>query len=105
MDIKLPSSTQQRAFWKEHEEFLKTAVQKDVFIKAVISSKTDLADIKKAADLISSIKKDVPVILQPNTYDLNNGAMQKCARFYDYCLNYLSDVRIVPQIHKFLNIK
>ena len=36
-DIKLPSSTRCRSYWKEHEEFLKVARHKDVFIKAVVT--------------------------------------------------------------------
>src|SRR5271167_2801032 len=40
MDIKLPSSTKQKAFWVEHKEFLKIALQKEVFVKAVVSLST-----------------------------------------------------------------
>src|SRR5665213_3447276 len=49
MDIKLPSSTKQKAFWAEHKEFLKVAVRKEVFVKVVISLNTKTEEIHKAA--------------------------------------------------------
>src|SRR5665213_720244 len=51
MDIKLPSSTKQKSFWKEHQEFLKIAQRREVFIKAVISLDTKSEDVLKAAKL------------------------------------------------------
>ena len=104
MDIKLPSSTQQRAFWQEHAEFLKVAQKKDAFIKAVISSETNFADVKHAVELVRNIAPKIIFILQPNTFDLERGAMEKCEEFHSYCLKYLPNVRILPQMHKFLNV-
>jgi len=104
MDIKLPSSTQQRSYWQEHEEFLKTAVQRDVFIKAVISSDTDQKDIQKAVQLVSMVDPKLNFILQPNTFELKNGVMKKCLEFHDYSLKYLPNARVMPQMHKFMKI-
>ena len=105
MDIKLPSSTQCRAFWKEHEEFLKIALKKEVFIKTVIAKTTTLEDIKRATNLVETINLHVPFILQPNSFELSNGVVNKCLQYYDYCLKQLSDVRILPQMHKFLKVR
>ncbi|OGX26555.1 MAG: hypothetical protein A2787_04400 [Omnitrophica WOR_2 bacterium RIFCSPHIGHO2_01_FULL_48_9] len=105
MDLKLPSSTQQRAFWKEHEKFLKIARKKEVFIKAVISSKTQLADIKRSADIIAAVDPKILFILQPNTFDLHNGVLDKCREYHNYCSKRLADVRILPQMHKFLKVR
>ena len=104
MDIKLPSSTKCREYWKEHADFLKVALQKDVFIKTVISSDTDKSDIMKAVGLVKKIAPDVLFILQPNTYELHNGVMKRCLEFQDYCLKYLPNARILPQVHKFMKI-
>ena len=104
MDIKLPSSTKEKAYWKEHEEFLKIALKKDVFIKTVISADTDKKDIVKAVEMVKKIDPGVLFILQPNTYELRNGLMDKCQDFQDYCSKYLSDVRILPQTHKFMKV-
>ena len=97
MDIKLPSSTQCRAYWQEHKQFLKIALEKDVFIKAVISSQTQKQDIEEAVDLVASISPNVMFILQPNTYDLGNGVMKKCSDFHNYSLKFLKNARIPPR--------
>jgi len=105
MDIKLPSSTKCQNFFKEHEEFLKIALAKEVFIKTVISSDTKKEDIEKSVALVLSVNKDLLFILQPNYFEMKNGVMSKCQEFQDYCLNYLSDVRILPQVHKFMKVR
>jgi len=97
MDIKMPSSTKDRAFWTEHEEFLKIAVQKDVFIKTVVTQDTRKEDIEKASNLIRGIDKNILLVLQPNTADLNGDVVGKCLEYQKVCLKLLSDVRIVPQ--------
>jgi organic radical activating enzyme len=107
MDIKLPSSTQTQPYWKEHKAFLKTAVRNshvDCFIKAVISSDTNEEDIHQAVDLVAGIAPEMLFILQPNTYDLNDGVMAKCLAFQQICLARLPQTRILPQMHKFMKI-
>ncbi|MFA5059215.1 MAG: 7-carboxy-7-deazaguanine synthase QueE [Candidatus Omnitrophota bacterium] len=105
MDLKLPSSTKLKPFWKEHEEFLKVSLKKDVFIKAVISADTSQEDIAQAVKLISNLDRDVLFILQPNFFDLKTDVVKKCLAFQEYCLNYLSNTRVIPQMHKFLKLR
>ncbi len=107
MDIKLPSSTQCRPYWEEHAAFLKEACghKKDIFIKAVVSSRTEKEDLVKTVDLIRAVDPHVMLILQPNTYDLHNGVVAKCSEFQNYCLPYLPNTRVVPQMHKFMKIR
>ena len=105
MDIKLPSSTGCAGYWDEHVEFLRVAWGKDVFIKTVISSGTTMEDMVRAVEMISKGDPAIPLFLQPNYFDNNSGVIHKCREFQQYALNYLSDVRVIPQIHKFLNIR
>jgi 7-carboxy-7-deazaguanine synthase len=107
MDIKMPSSTGERAFWKEHEKFLDVILQskKDFFIKAVVSSNTEKADILKTAKILSAAKKDALFILQPNTFDLSKGVVQKCDDFQRMCFKILPNTRVMPQMHKFMKIR
>lgn len=105
MDIKMPSSTKEKSYWKEHEAFLKIALKKDVFIKAVVCGDTGHEDIVAAVDLVSGISPEILFILQPNTDELNNGVMDRCLAYQDYCLKHLSNVRIMPQMHKFMEVK
>lgn len=107
MDIKMPSSTGERAFWKEHEQFLDVILRhkKDFFIKAVVSRSTEPTDILKAAKMLGRKKKDALFILQPNTFELDKGVVQKCGEFQRMCFKVLPNTRIMPQMHKFMEIR
>lgn len=105
MDIKLPSSTGCREYWQEHEEFLKIARSKDLFVKVVISKATTKEDVLRAADLVKRFAPEVPFILQPNFFDMKDGVVAQCVEFQKDCLKYLRDVRIIPQLHKFMKVR
>jgi 7-carboxy-7-deazaguanine synthase len=105
MDIKLPSSTQGPAYWAEHAAFLKVARRTDLFVKMVISQNTKKTDLAKAVSLITRTAPKIVVVLQPNSCDLKNGIVAKCRDYQNYCLKYLSDVRILPQMHKWMGIR
>lgn len=109
MDIKLPSSTGQKAYWKEHLTFLKIAARKKVFVKVVVTPGTKAADIKKAALLVSRVSRSIPLILQPATPARPDGAeLDKniLLRFVEVgSRNRLENVRVIPQVHKILGVK
>jgi len=105
MDIKLPSSTKQRAYWKEHEDFLKGISRKDIFIKTVVSCDTLAEEAVTAAKLASKVNRDIIFILQPNHFDLENGIVKKCCELQKLCLPFLHDVRVIPQVHKLIGLK
>jgi 7-carboxy-7-deazaguanine synthase len=105
MDLKLPSSTGLEPLWDEHVRFLRTAWGKDLYIKVVISNATTMDDIVKAVEMISKGDPSMPLFLQPNHFEIDKGVMDKCLEFQNYCLNYLTEVRVVPQMHKFMKIK
>ena len=105
MDIKLPSSTQCQAYWKEHEAFIKIGKEKDLFIKTVISSTTAQADIEKMVKLIIKSAPETTVYLQPNYFEMKNGVINKCQEFQKYCTLHLDDVRVLPQVHKFMKLR
>jgi len=105
MDMKLPSSTRCQAYWREHEEFLKIAKRKDVFIKTVISNETTEDDLSHCLDLVSRINPGILFVIQPNYFDLSNGIMQKCQTFQAICFERLMNVRIIPQMHKMMKVR
>src|SRR3989338_3878550 len=108
MDIKLPSSTRDKEFWKEHREFLETAKPKRAFVKMVITGETTEADINKAVNLIERIDKNIPLILQPvskvKDFDKTpeNASLIKWQKA---ALGKLKDVRIIPQLHKIQGVR
>ena len=105
MDVKLPSSTGMPAMWDAHVNFLRVAWGKDIYIKMVISNATTMEDIIKSVEMISKGDPSMPIYLQPNHFEIDKGVMTKCLEFQNYCLNYLSDVRVMPQLHKFMKIQ
>lgn len=105
MDIKMPSSTGQRAYWDEHEAFLKIAARKEVFIKAVVSKNTAAGDIEKTLEIIRRVAPETLLILQPNFFEIKDGAVERCLEFYDLCQPLLQNVRVLPQAHKILKVR
>jgi len=109
MDFKLPSSTGERPLWSEHTEFLRIASKKKVFVKAVVTSNTKKDDIEKAISIIKSMSKNIPLVLQPASpvkpHDKEVGK-ESLLHFLEIGLkNDLSNIRVIPQVHKILNIK
>lgn len=104
MDLKLPSSTRCREYWSEHEAFLRIAVKREVYLKIVITCDTSMDDIKRATELIVSVDNNLPLFLQPNFFDMKNGVMDVCLTYKNVMSEYLTDIRIVPQVHKFLKV-
>jgi 7-carboxy-7-deazaguanine synthase len=105
MDIKLPSSTKQRAFWTEHKEFLKIANRRELFVKVVIALDTKFEEILKAAKLVAAVDPDILFILQPNYLDMKKGIIEQCVEHQKSCAKILKDVRILPQVHKFMKLR
>ena len=104
MDFKLPSSTGLGNFWLRHREFLKVALQKEVFVKAVIGKNTDLEDILESIVIIKEIKPDLYFILQPeNPHE--EILEDKLKDFHSVCSEQGINVKVMPQLHKKLGIR
>lgn len=103
MDIKLPSTTG-KTYWQEHAEFLRLAANKEVFVKIVVSGQSNYDELQQAFNLVASVKESIPVILQPVTP--TNGCEAPSPDMMLVCQEYasalLSDVRVIPQTHKFM---
>lgn len=109
MDFKLPSSTGECPFWKEHLEFLRIASKKRVFVKAVVTSRTKKGDIEKAVSFVKKVGKDIPLIIQPATpVGAIDSVIDKgmLVNFLDIGVRRkLENIRVIPQIHKMLDVK
>jgi len=102
MDIKLPSSTRQKAYWSRHKEFLQIARRREVFVKAVVALNTRRDQVLKAARLVYAIDPEMTFVLQPNYLDRGKGIIEACVGHQKLCAKILKDVRILPQVHKLM---
>ena len=103
MDIKLPS-TSGREYWQEHHRFLTLASQKEVFVKIVVSSLTGEGEFLEAIHLISSVDVMLPLILQPVTHAALAIETERIVKWQERALDYLPNVRVIPQTHKYLGV-
>lgn len=103
MDIKLPSTSGQSGLWQQHQSFLHVAARKNTFVKVVIDEKTQDWEIIKACEIISSVDREIPLILQPRTF--NNGKIgigsTPMLEFQEIAGSRLKETRIIPQTHIF----
>jgi organic radical activating enzyme len=106
MDMKLPSTSGSTDLWKNHEDFLRIAAQKSVFVKIVISDVTEDWEIERACKIVAAVNLSIPVILQPVTIKFGNVAISplKILEFQEIACRILTDVRIIPQTHKFIGL-
>jgi organic radical activating enzyme len=108
MDFKLRSSTGHAMPAKAHREFLRLAARggREVYVKAVVSSRTTGEEIARAAGLIAAIERSVPLVLQPVTRrGRRTPAPPDAARLLGLQAaagKVLPDVRVIPQTHKII---
>ena len=105
MDIKLPSSTGGDSKWEEHEKFLSAAKDREIFVKVIICKETTLDDLRKAIEIVVKVNPAITFVLQPNSVQLGRELADKLQEFKRCSKQYLSDVRIIPQLHKLAGIK
>lgn len=103
-DIKLPSCTGGEQIWHIHDKFMEIASSKDLFIKVVFDANITEDEIKQVASIAA--KHRAELILQPkmngNTLSVDNEFIYKILlRFLDK----YKKVRVIPQTHKFLNLR
>ncbi len=108
MDFKLPSSAAMAPLWRLHREFLKIARKKKVFVKAVVTKKTQLADVIEASRIIEKIDREIIFILQPATPVRTRDTevpKEKLREYRHISAERLTNVRVIPQMHKIMGIK
>ncbi len=106
MDIKLPSCTCLGNLFEAHKFFTEIAVKnhKEIFFKVVFDEKITKEEIVQTISLAK--KYNILIILQPKT---NSEGLALSSEFinkiyFEFTGNY-HNVRLIPQVHKFLNIR
>ncbi len=78
--------------------------KKTTYIKIVVSSKTQLDEFKKLIDEIFNniLKENINgFVIQP-TYGISEPSLDLLLNLYDVVFPYYIDVKVVPQLHKFI---
>lgn len=105
-DIKLPSCTGNSGLWKEHESFFEATAHKELFAKIIFDSNITDEEIVNCCKL--GAKFGIELILQPRTIQYSNElAVNKAfmEEVLNKFLNKYKKVRLIPQVHKFLDIR
>jgi len=104
MDFKLPSASGCQGLWQEHQQFLELSSAKDVYVKVVMNQESEEWEIERCCDIIAQVDRAIPLILQPMT--LPDGRISISAvrmlEFQELAGARLSEVRVIPQTHKFM---
>lgn len=109
MDLKLPSVSGE-CHWQAHAQFLQSChdSQTKVFVKIIISSQTDIAELERAANLVAQVSPEIVIYLQPVTpLEVSEKAMfaptpDQVLTWQALMKKWLKQVRVVPQTHKML---
>ncbi len=105
-DIKLPSSSLGKDVFNEHKLFINCALKynKEIFLKVVFDEKITPEEIKTVINYAKD--RNLLIILQPKT-DANkiNIPTETISKIFYSFNNQYNNVRLIPQVHKFLNLK
>lgn len=105
MDLKLPDVLS-APVWDAHARFLEIACTKDVYVKVVVAAETRVEDVEHAAHLVADIAPATLLILQPVT-PYGGCTAPTPARLLELqciALRHISDVRIIPQTHRMMDL-
>jgi organic radical activating enzyme len=106
MDIKLSSTTKMKELFELHKNFIEVAIKynKEIFLKVVFDENLTEQEIIKTIDIAK--KHKLLIVLQPKM----EGEKIKLpssfifSTYYKFIKEY-QNVRLIPQVHKFLEIR
>jgi organic radical activating enzyme len=114
MDLKLPSVSGE-SYWTEHAKFLQLCFESDldVFVKIIVSEKTDPSELERSALLVAEVSQDIPIFLQPVTplvaaeqfsqIPVKAPTPDQVLVWQALMKRFVKQVRVIPQTHKMLN--
>jgi organic radical activating enzyme len=102
-DIKLETTTGLNTFDK-HEQFLKNCVGIETFAKVVFDKNITEAEISRCCEIGKST--GIELILQPKMIDNKMSITSEfCNEILDKFTTLYPNCRLIPQVHKFLDVR
>lgn len=97
--------TEYPEFYEKSLETIRILKDTEIFIKVVITKKTKTEEIEKISEDIKKIKQ-MPLILQPSSNEKwDKKFLKLLLKMSESSSTYLNDVRIIPQVHKFIGFR
>lgn len=107
MDMKLPSNTKEPEFWKQHDEFLRLARKRRLYVKVLVDDVTSAPELEQAVQLVAGVDRSIPTFVQPIVDQAGRleASEATLVRFHAIARQALADVRVVPQVHKLIGVR
>ena len=103
-DIKLPSCTGLKPHWEEHQNFFETAISKTLFAKVVFDQNITDDEVENCISLAQ--KYNIELVLQPRMLSTGMSITNVIAEnVLDKFLAKYPNVRLIPQVHKFIDVR
>ena len=106
MDVKLPSCSNNKPFWAEHKKFIETALNynKEIFLKVVFDENICDEEIKKVIELAAL--GNILIVLQPKFEGKKMNIPPRILyEVFSKFIKLYNNVRLIPQVHKYLNVQ
>ena len=109
MDFKAPTATgiDPQTTHETHRRFLEVAQATNVYGKFVVTPKTTDTELASVCETIEAVNRDIPLILQPVTpfgYEPHPVTPARMIELHARASRRLSDVRVIPQTHKMMQM-
>lgn len=103
LDIKIPSATGEKPYWKEHQQFLSIAHKTKCYAKVVFNETITADEIEQ----IIILMKEFPtatLVLQPVSPLQKRDMKNIFEIFQEFSQKLPAQARLIPQVHKFLGV-
>lgn len=110
MDIKLPGDLSDgQPLWETHMRFLQQAVQRDLYVKIVVSAASEESHLRTAVKLVREYAPQAMLILQPVTpmKGYQRPSAEKLLRWQEEAMRIMpvpENVRVIPQTQDILQV-
>ncbi len=102
MDIKLPYFLNGKSFWDIHKDFMRVGMEKELYVKMVVSQETPLEEVERGGYVVSCVSPLIPLVVQPVWGE--EISLEWLGKVIERVCKYVKHVRVIPQMHKFINV-